>query len=174
MFLARFLAPFFGGSSENEPDSFNKALNRTNTALLQGKDKEKDNAMSVLLKFSHSSTDLSFIGYSLSPLLASTDLYTRIIGFRAVSLFLTPSSPSVEMLPTVMRRSFQYQDLLVPALNALTYIMNPFVFHHLKKDIIDLATNSDDLPRILAMICVYKAYKQDKKNLKHLFLRAMH
>ena len=166
--LKKLLSPFISFEEDDSPQTFKKALDATNKALLTGNDKERSDTVSKILKFSHSSSDLSFIGYSIAPLIASPDLYTRIIGFRAISLFLSPSSPAVEMLPAAIRRSFQYQELLVPALNAVTVVLNPFVFHYLKNDLIELASESNDVPRILALHCVYTAYKQNAKNVKHL------
>lgn len=164
------LSPFFGKQNEEKPDAsiFKKALELAEKALVVGNDQDRANAFSTLIKFSHSSPDLSFIGFSLTPLIASPNIRTRIIGFRAMSIFLSSTSPAVEMLPSVLRKSFQYDELLIPALRALTFIINPFVFHCLKKDIIEIATESNDVPRLLALHCVYLSYKQKPKYIKHL------
>lgn len=164
------LAPFFGNQTEEEPDlsTFKKALEYADKSLVQGTDQDRANAFSSLIKYSHSAPDLSFIGFSITPLIASPNIGTRIIGFRAMSVFLSSTSPVVEMLPSVLRKSFQYDELLVPALRALTFIINPFVFHFLKNDIIEIATNSNDVPRLLALHCVYLSYRQKQKHIKHL------
>ena len=168
MMFTKFLAPFFRGFTETPEESFSKALNKANTSFYLGKDKEIGANLASLLEHSYSSNDISFIADCLPPLLSSQDISTRIIAFRAISLLLTPSSPSIQMLPASMRRSFQYHILLIPALNALTYIMTPFVFHCLKKDLLEIAKSSDDLPRILAMNCIFKIYKQSPKKIKYL------
>jgi len=147
---------------------YESVLNRANNVLVKGNDKQRYDFVKELLDSSYGGGDITFIGFYITPMLASQDMMCRKIGFRAVSLLLGPSSPAVSMLPSVLRRSFQFPELVSSSLQALTYVMNKFVFQALKKDIVEIATNSNDLPRILALHCVYLAFKCDPSNLKHL------
>lgn len=169
--LRRLLAPLTGsftGMINSEPKTVDEAILDINNALASKSEQKLCDAVNNLNRVCYSSKDLSFVGYSVTSLLASSDPKCRTVGFIAISLFLTPSSPSVAMLPSIMRKSFQYQELVVPALRALTFVMNEFVFKSIKDDIIEIGTNSHDVPRLLAMHCVYLAWRQHHGYIKYL------
>lgn len=121
-----------------------------------------------LIKYSYFEADLSFIGFYLTQIMSLDDYYTKIICFRACSLFLYPSSPAVEMIPSILRKSFRYTELVNHSLHTLSYVVNPSIFLSLKDDLAVLSDTINDTGRKTILHIYYKVTIVDETALDSL------
>ncbi|OHT03996.1 hypothetical protein TRFO_28589 [Tritrichomonas foetus] len=130
-------------------------------------EKNKINVLSVLLKQHFYEYDLSFLSFEIISLLASNDTETILLGLRACCFILNNTSHAIDMIPSVLNRTFQYQDLLIPSLRALSFVINPYVFKKMETPLIEIAsTSSYEMARIYALLSIFKVY-QIQNDLKH-------
>ena len=113
-----------------------------------------------LLKAQTWNDDLSYLAFDIISLLGSPDVEVQYLGFKACWQLLDRNSPAVDMLPSVIRRSLQHEALMIPALHALSFVVNPFIFQALEADLVEIARTGTDVARKLVIHSIFLVYKQ--------------
>lgn len=166
-FITRTITKILDTFDEDELDDVYKSF-ITGNELVQTK------SMNKIIPNSFDSNDLSFLGFHVTMLLSSQSIEARIVGFRAASVFLTKSSPYVEMMPAIYRKAMRTEDLIIPALQSMSFYVNPFVFHSIENEVYTIAESSNDTGRKLALTIIFRAYLDDQTILPKLmqYIRA--
>lgn len=157
--MKAFLSRIFGRGKEN---SYEDDINYCYNAFITGSEAERVESIQKIINYSHYSNDLSLLNFRVATLLAYSNISTRIVGFRAASIFLHPSSPQIELLPAAIDNALQTPELVTHALRTICYICSPYIFEPIQPRILQIAeSSSSDINRIFALHVLFKAYLYD-------------
>lgn len=161
--MLSYVKSFFQKPEQPPPveiDPVSKALPKLCEDLKSKDDYTRARAICELFKYDFWHSDLSFLGFDLISLLGSQNLDIRYIGLKACSVFLEKNSPAADMLPAVLKKAFQDEHLIVPSLQVLSRIINPFIYDAIKTDLIEVASTSTDIARKLSLYAIFNVYLQ--------------
>ena len=146
---------------ESKTSNKNLILAKVFEAMCYEDVKSQANIIHELYSWSFYSPDLSFLGENIITMLGSSDPFVINTAFQAASLFLTSKSRDVDLFPSVLIKAFKNPLTLNSALNALTFLINPYIYHAIRSELIEIASSSTDIARKYALTSVFVAYKRD-------------
>ena len=165
MNVIRFITRSLGFSGEQKEEDL---LNDTYVKFIEGDEISQMNSLNKLLRFSFNSNDMSFLGFLVTMLLSCPSVAARIVGFKASTIFLSRNSPYTEMLPAIYRKAMKDEELVSHALYSCSYLVTPFVFQSIERDLSEILNTGRDIERKLALHVVFNTYKQDFNVIKKL------
>ena len=165
MNVIRFITRSLGFSGEQKEEDL---LNDTYVKFIEGDEISQMNSLNKLLRFSFNSNDMSFLGFQVTMLLSCPSVAARIVGFKASTIFLSRNSPYTEMLPAIYRKAMKDEELVSHALYSCSYLVTPFVFQSIERDLSEILNTGRDIERKLALHVVFNTYKQDFNVIKKL------